>query len=393
MTSSSTPHPTPPSSPSASNDTGTSDSPDVARDGICGIVLAGSHHWGNGSFEHVLRGPLLPVAQTPIICYPLGWLRAGGVREVKICANSNTGAVRDLLGRGGALAMALDYYEDGTPRGPAGCARDAARLSEADTFVVVEGALIPSLDLRALLRRHRESGAAVTVVVELDRRKRALGSENPRFPGGIYVVDRRVLHEVAPTGYHDIKEGLLERLYVRGERVLMCEAQGITPRVLDYATYMSVSRWMIGRTVDHPDFLPEFVREGQLLRHPSARVDATAQVIGPVIVGRNAHVGEGAVIVGPTTVGTGSTVEAGVLLSRSVVWPSCLIGAGAIVDASFLGAGITVRPGEHLFGASKFAPEDAALHVPPPDWELPAASFPAVRSVERAASTEDRTRR
>src|SRR3569833_4611444 len=77
---------------------------------VCGIVLAGSHHWGDTSFERMFRGPLLPVAQVPVICYPLGWLRDGGVLEARICANSMTVPVRLFLGSGVCLCLLLVFF-------------------------------------------------------------------------------------------------------------------------------------------------------------------------------------------------------------------------------------------------------------------------------------------
>ena len=181
---------------------------------VHGIVLAGSYYWGEGAFERLLRGPLLPVAQRPIITFPLAWLRAGGVPAATICANGSTPAVEHALGDGTMLGMTLSYYTDPHPRGPAGCARDAAARMPADTYVLVEGAMIPSLDLRALLAAHWKAGAAASTVVEIDRR-RATGATTTRHgaPGGIYILERHVLEGVSAAGFQDIKQGLLERLY------------------------------------------------------------------------------------------------------------------------------------------------------------------------------------
>src|SRR5918911_291122 len=76
-----------------------------------GIVLAGVHHGGRSTFER-LRSPLLPVAATPLICYPLRWLHDGGIRSATICANGLTGDIRAYLGHGGRMEMELGYYED-----------------------------------------------------------------------------------------------------------------------------------------------------------------------------------------------------------------------------------------------------------------------------------------
>jgi len=323
---------------------------------VCGIVLAGSHHWGDTSFERMFRGPLLPVAQVPVICYPLGWLRDGGVLEARVCANSMTAPVRQYLGTGDRLSLSLDYYEDHSPRGPAGCARDAAAMSNAETFVVVEGSMIPTVDLADLLDAHRTSGAAATIVVEVDRRRRAIEGADLRLPGGIYVLNRSVLETVAKNGYQDIKEGLLERLYKTGNPVMTYELSGVSPRVLDYPTYTSVNRWLTAKAVENQTYLANYVRVGDALIHPTAEVDSTARLVGPVIVGPHASVGEQAMVVGSTTIGRGSVVAPGALVSRSIVWSNCWVGAKAVVDDTLLADHCIVEPGHQLFGAVHIAP-------------------------------------
>ena len=340
------------------------DEPDIALD-VCGIVLAGSQNWGEGRFEQVLRGPLLPVAQTPLVCYSLDWLRLGGVQDAILCANRSTGAVREFLGNGESIGINVEYYEDVEPRGPAGCAHDAARFSDASVFVVVEGSMIPSLDLAALLQEHATSGAAATVVVEVERRTRPGSQADPRQAGGIYVFDRRVLEGVAARGYQDIKQGLLEQLYRAGELVLTYEVQGIAPRVLDAATYASVDRWLITEEIRHPRFLTDYHHVGEGLHHPSAVVHPTARIIGPVVLGADVVVEANAVLIGPTSIGRGSVVSADAVVSRSCVWERCVVGESSHVDTSLLSDEAKVMRGEWLF---------AAAHLPVTTVRPPAPS-------------------
>jgi mannose-1-phosphate guanylyltransferase len=359
-------------------------------DGVSGIVLAGSHRWGEGNFERVLRGPLIPVAQTPIICYPLAWLRAGGIRRAVVCANSETANVRAFLGDGARAGLSVDYFEDHAPRGPAGCASDAARRSPSHTFIVVEGALIPSLDLRALLDTHRSSGAAATVVVEVDRRRRTVSGNRPGLPGGIYVFERRTLELVADKGYQDIKQGLLERLHTARERVAVHEVQGVSPRVLDWTTYASVNAWLITRAGQFPLLSPdEYQPHGEGLHHPTARVHSDARLVGPVLLGAGASVEAGAVIVGPASVGANSVVKAGALVSRAIVWDHCVIGERAIVDSSLLASGSVVGSGERLFAAVQVARETVEANTsgkaaaPPPNKLRATVVGAPTRSVRR----------
>ncbi|MCC7053610.1 MAG: NDP-sugar synthase [Gemmatimonadaceae bacterium] len=336
---------------------------DASAAGIAGIVLAGSHHWGDGVFERVLRGPLLPVAHTPLIEYPLQWLRDAGIRSAILCANSATRSLKSVLGETSGETLRLGYFEDSEPRGPAGCARDAALMTEAERFVVIEGTIVPTLDFDAMLAAHRASGAAATVVVEFDRRRRGMASGIRRQPAGIYVFERSALLSVAEHGYQDIKEGLLGRLSASGANAAMHEVRGLSAKVLDYSSYAAVSRWLVSRAIERPSFLAHYDRVGDGLHHPTAVVHPTARLVGPVLLAAGARVEQHAVIVGPASIGQRSIIGAGALVSRSFIWDDCVVGEESIVDSSVLADRCHVLSGERVKSATQL-PEQFG-HVEP----------------------------
>jgi NDP-sugar pyrophosphorylase family protein len=103
---------------------------------LSAVVLAGTHHWSDSIFARLAPRPLVPVALAPLISYSLRWLRQGGVRLATICANGTTRFIEEELGSGDEMDMELGYYRDGTPRGAAGCVRDAGLLTGSETLVV-----------------------------------------------------------------------------------------------------------------------------------------------------------------------------------------------------------------------------------------------------------------
>jgi mannose-1-phosphate guanylyltransferase len=214
-----------------------------------GIVLAGTYHWSQSAFERLLPRPLLPVAQTPLICYALRWMRDGGIARATVCANSASRAVRSYLGDGSRLSLSVNYLEDWTPRGAAGCVRDAGTRSDAQTFVVADGTAIPAVNLKGLLTAHRASGAALTIVVHDDA---AFVAPDQRMlsPGGIYVFERKVLDMIPATSFQDIKESLIPQLYRAGELVGIHRGVGACPRILNAETYLAVNQWMIQSMAD-----------------------------------------------------------------------------------------------------------------------------------------------
>lgn len=328
---------------------------------IQGIILAGAYSWGDTRFERFLRGPLVPVAQRPLISYALSWLREAGVEDATICANGTSRAVRTCLADGASLPLRLDYYEDRVPRGPAGCVRDAGLLSQAETLLVAEGTLLPTADVHELLEAHWSSGAALTIVVDQDRRRQQLAGERPPSPSGLYVFDRRVLAAIPATGFQDIKESLVPRLHLAGERVVTHAVSGVSPRVLNCETYLAVNEWMVDRVTDAPGSLDGYYLRwrnggapcGEVLAHGSAHIHPEARLLGAVLLGPRVKVRAGATIVGPTTIGEGCEIAAGAVVSRSVLWNRCVVGAQALVDRCLLADDATIEPSSTLFNSVK----------------------------------------
>ncbi|HEY3243343.1 MAG TPA: NDP-sugar synthase [Phycisphaerae bacterium] len=316
--------------------------PDGRAAGVEGVVLAGVHAWGHGILERVIARPLVPVANRPLIWHILTWLRDAGVGQSSVCANSDTAALHRSLRDGGALHINLGYYEDIMPRGPAGCARDATQGSDAELFVVVDGTILPRIDLPGLLDAHRNSGAALTLV--------AANCGAAQEPLGIYVFSRTTMQQIPASGYQDIKEGLIPRLYHQGApvRVFTVPPRSV-PRVSNEASYLAVNIRAVRDLVADSGTAGEYVASGSARVHPSARIADNARLLGPVVIGAGCVIEGDALIIGPAVVGPSCHIGPGAIISRSVLWSGCVLEAEAFLDHSILiddarvAAGVTLR--------------------------------------------------
>ncbi len=298
---------------------------------VRGIVLAGVHAWGDFVLDRVRPRPLIPVAARPLITHVITWLRDAGVGRASLCANSDTSHLRRELRGGEAWGIDLDYYEDVMPRGPAGCVRDAVTNGEAEPLVVVEGTICPHVPLDDVLQDHAESGAALTVVVH--GRGPAGDRESPLEASGVYVFSRAALEHIPQSGYQDIKESLIPRLHAQGAIVRTYVVGATTfPRVTSVASYLGANGWSVSEMIRRQAAPPGFAIRGEACVHETATVDASAKLMGPVLVDRGARVGAKAMVVGPAVIGSGSTVERGTVVSRSVLWDETQIGAEAAID-------------------------------------------------------------
>ena len=302
---------------------------------VRGIILAGSHGWGAHPFESVVCRPLMPVAGRPLLQHLTEWLRGAGVFEASICGNSHSRQLRRRLGDGRSVNISLEYLEDVAPRGPAGCARDAAEGHCADSFVVVEACIVPRFDLSALLEAHIRSQSALTIVADSGRNPS--DSSEVKRPMGIYVFSRRALDRVPATGYQDIKEKLIPDLYREGERTTVFGVHSDSVlRVTDAASYLSVNGWAVQKMVQECSAPNGYRRIDDAWVHKSSEVDATASFVGPALVGPECSVGPSALVIGPTSIGPRCRIEQGAVVSRSALWGSCTVGPYAWLDCCIL---------------------------------------------------------
>lgn len=327
----------------------------LPREVLHGVILAGAHPWAERILERAVCRPLVPIASRPLICHTLDWLRSARIQSASVCANSDTVLLRRRLRDGASLGVALDYHEDVMPRGPAGCARDVAAGSDADTFLVVEGSVLPRLDLADLLSTHASSEAVLTVVVATTRS----GSTNGRalVPVGVYVFSRSAFEHVPAAGYQDIKETLIPRLYAAGKLVAtyVIEPSAVTS-VTGLRSYLAASESVLEQRMadDSPD--DQYVRCGEAWVHHTARIAESVQLLGPVLIERGCTLADGVLLVGPVTLGPGCHIGRHAVVTRSVIWAGCRVGDGAVLDHCILTDGASAGAG-HVLRSAVIAPE------------------------------------
>jgi NDP-sugar pyrophosphorylase family protein len=181
------------------------------------IILAGGKAERLGTVAAGRPKALVPVAGRPLAAYQLALLRRAGVERVIVsCAVGQedlfqseleglgvevvTAPEPERLGRGGGLRLAA-----------------GARAEEGDVFALNGDELI-DVELSALLDRHREAGAAATIVVAplpSDFGVVDLGPENavtgfretPTLPYwascGVYVLGEEAIARLPERGDHE----------------------------------------------------------------------------------------------------------------------------------------------------------------------------------------------
>src|SRR6266516_1658323 len=130
-------------------------------DGTRAVVLAGGRGTRLAPYTTVLPKPLLPVGDMPILEILVRQLRLAAIRRITLAVGHLAALLEAYFGDGGRFGVSLDYSYEGEPAGTAGPLALVGGLDQ--TFLVMNGDLLTTIDFGELLRTHRARGAAATV--------------------------------------------------------------------------------------------------------------------------------------------------------------------------------------------------------------------------------------
>lgn len=245
------------------------------------VILAGGKGSRLGPYTTVLPKPLLPVGDRAILDVVAHQLRDLGFTDLTLAVGYLAHLVRAVMGDGSNWGVNIDYQEESEPLGTVGPLADIEGLD--DSFLVMNGDVLTTLDYSEFMDLHRESGNILTIashrrvvrtdygVLHLDgqagQTRVVTGfQEKPEIPYvvsmGVYVLEPSALEYIEAGKYLDLPD-LVLRLIEAGEQV---------------GSYLFEGYWLdIGRHEDYERAIAEF---GEL-RSQFMREEADQAVRGP----------------------------------------------------------------------------------------------------------------
>jgi NDP-sugar pyrophosphorylase family protein len=198
------------------------------------IVLAGGKGARLAPYTKILPKPLMPIGDMPILEVLLRQMKRAGIDEVVITVGHLAGLLRAFFQDGSDLGMHISYSLEEAPLGTAGPLSLVTGLEQ--TFLVSNGDVLTTLDLKDLLRFHSEQNATATIavhrrkvdidfgVVQCDANYQIVGyTEKPTIDYlvsmGIYVFEPKVLTHIPYSQYLDLPD-LVKKMISAGEKVL-----------------------------------------------------------------------------------------------------------------------------------------------------------------------------
>jgi NDP-mannose synthase len=201
------------------------------------VILAGGRGTRLGPYTTVLPKPLLPIGDGPILDVVLRQLAMQGFSEITLAVGYLAHLIEAVFNDGSELGVSLRYHREAQPLGTVGPLATMDDLDE--TFLVMNGDVLTTLDYNDLYEAHVAAGNMLTIATHVRTVKSDYGvlevngdtgptrqvtgfREKPEIDHtvsmGVYVLDRRVCEHVPCDRPFDLPE-LVWRLLELGERV------------------------------------------------------------------------------------------------------------------------------------------------------------------------------
>lgn len=307
--------------------------------------------------------PLVSVGNIPFLFYQLEALKQAGIHEVIFSLSYLPRKIQDLLGDGSNFGMVIRYSIEPVPLGTAGAIHNALNMLD-QTTLVLNGDVLSSIDLKAVLDHHINRGSAVTLVTGLSSQPQRYGFvqhdsrqvvtgfvEKPRDQGpvadhvnvGFYVFERSILERIPPNIYYTLERELFPRLIAEGVPVHVYRSHEYWHDIGDSADYLQANFDVLNGRVPLPRFYGLFEKQSVTLP-PGAHVDERSFIDSSAIL-------KAGVEVENSIIGKNCRLEEMVRVKDSVILPGTRIKRGAVLHYCVLGLHCVVGESVALRGA------------------------------------------
>jgi len=222
------------------------------------VILAGGRGTRLAPYTTVLPKPLMPVGNIPILEVILRQLVTCGFTSVTLALGHLGELIRAYFASHKTLSRQINiqFVDEEHPTGTAGSLRLIPDLPE--TFLVMNGDVLTTIDYLELFHFHRAQGACLTIaghqkLVNIDLGVLQVQAgvvtgyiEKPKYvypvSMGVYVYDRRALEYIPEGQYYDFPD-LVLKLIAHQQKVSCFESDALwldIGRREDYAEAQAV---------------------------------------------------------------------------------------------------------------------------------------------------------
>jgi len=290
------------------------------------LILAGGK--GEGLLPLTCNHPklMVPIGNIPFVFYQLDAIKRAGIKEVIICLTYQPRRLRELLGDGANFGLVVHYTNEPEPLGTAGAIKNAESMID-ETCLVLNGDILPAINMRKVLEKHFQKKSLATIVTSpvedpeeygiIRQNRQHMVTRFTEKPGdaveqrgrvnvGLYVFNREIL-DFIPSGRHfSIEQDLFPQLITHRHRLYAYNTREYWLHLEDPGRYLQANFDVMAERIRIPRFYGLYQKANR--DYPDGcRVD-----------------------------------------QKSFVDPSCLIKSGVMIENSVIGANCRIEQDAHI---------------------------------------------
>lgn len=296
---------------------------------------------------------LIPVANKPLILYPIETVASAGIKDIAITYNpGGLEQIKNFLGDGSQWGVKISYVLQAEPKGLANIFQVCEKFLAGDSFVMHLGDNIFSEGIQNLVdhfikekpnglvgKLHHPENTRLGVPV-FDKKGRLVEYlEKPKNPPhdwaipGLYFFDTNVFK--CFTGKDKIKPS------ARGELEINTPFQWLIDHDYKVDVLDIKGRWLDPGKIDDWLEANQYLLDYNIKKELGTKLDKSVEIHGRVSVGKKCKI-ENTVIRGPVSIGDNVTIKDSHIGAYTSIYNNCHIDNGR-VSASVLMEGVTIK--------------------------------------------------
>lgn len=325
------------------------------------LILIGGYGTRLRPFTLKTPKPLLPLVNRPFIEYQLEAIHAAGIRDVVLSIAYHPEVFREALGDGRRYGLRFHFAEEKTPLGTGGAVKNAEAYLDEPT-VIFNGDILTDLDLKSLIRFHKDNEAELTITLTRVKDPTAYGLvetadggrikrflEKPAWDevttntvnAGTYIFDPKILGWIPPGIAYSLERGLFPNLLQGGHRLFGYVHKGYWMDIGTVEKYLQAHMDVLeGRL----HFAPDGHKSGTTWTAPGGHIGKEVSFEGKSVLGARTKVADFVRFAGSVVVGPDCEIAQGAALANCIVLAGTRIGEGAKLEGCVVGTNSKVEP-------------------------------------------------
>ena len=310
---------------------------------------------------------MVPILNRPFLEYQICYLKEHSIRDIILAMGYLPDRIQSYFGDGTELGVHLTYLAEKPPLGTAGAVKNAEAFLD-EPFFVLNGDVLTSIDLSAVMRQHQKTKPRVSIaltpvdnptiygVVETDARgmvKRFV--EKPGWEqvtthmvnAGIYILEPGVLSYIPSSTPSMFERHLFPLLLRMGEPILGYPSDAYWIDIGTPEKYLKVHHDLLLNRA--PSLLSYFGNLAKTVQIGSnSTVHPLAEIEGPVLIGEGCVIAKGAKVKGPAVLGPRCEVAEDATIEGAILWHDSKVGKKAILQHCIIASHCYVQEGSQV---------------------------------------------